>query len=138
MLAGAGLRSRSRSRSKSRRKSRNRSRSKSRVNRNRMHWQNRSNGLIVQIDQKLAIYSKGGIKLELVSLLQGKFVKTAFVINVGTDLIQKQGAMPKTGQPSKGLVIKAFTLLCAFSDRLLFRVHSVEIGLYLVDEHLGG
>ena len=46
--------------------------------------------------------------------------------------------MPKTGHPSKGLVIRAFTLLYAFLDRLLFRVHSVEIGLYLVDEHLGG
>ena len=59
------------------------------------------------------------------------------MLNVGTDLIQKQGYMHKTGQPSKGFIIRAFTLLCAFLDRLLFRVHSVEIGLYLVDEHLG-
>ena len=36
------------------------------------------------------------------------------MLNVGTNLIQKQGAMPKTGHPSKGLVIRAFTLLYAF------------------------
>ena len=70
----------------------------------------RSNGLIVQVDQKSAFYYKGGIKLELVSLLQGKFVKPGLWAHVKSwyKLNTETGSggivMFETNQPLKRVI----------------------------------